>query len=81
MADKFPQPRPASAPPASSADQLFRADYDHVVGEATCSRCWEDQQLARVVCEESGPRVHWVDCVRESSDEGLSDVRAVTWRK
>ena len=59
MADKFPRLRPASAPPGSSADQLFEADYDHVVGEATCDRCRMDRQVAREVREESGPRVHY----------------------
>jgi len=59
MADKFPRLRPASTPLGSSADQLFEADYDHVVGEATCARCRVDRQVARAVREESGPRVHY----------------------
>jgi nucleoside phosphorylase len=58
MADKFPLLHPASAPPGSSADQLFEADYDHVVGEATCAQCRSDRQVARPA-RESRPRVHY----------------------
>jgi nucleoside phosphorylase len=56
---KFPRLRHASVPPASSADRLFEADYDHVLGEATCANCRADRQVARLAREESGPMVHY----------------------
>jgi nucleoside phosphorylase len=59
MGDKFPRLRPASAPPASSADRLFKADYDHVEGEMTCAKCRADQEVIRRGREESGPIVHY----------------------
>lgn len=47
---------PCERASGSSADQLFEADYDHMVGEATCTWC-------RV---ESAARVHQaVGCVGE----------------
>lgn len=59
MGDKFPRLRPASAPPASSADRLFKADYDHVEGEMTCAKCRANQEVIRRAREESGPMVHY----------------------
>jgi nucleoside phosphorylase len=59
MVAKFPRLRLASAPPSSSADQLFEADYDHVINETTCAQCRVDRQVARPAREESGPRVHY----------------------
>jgi nucleoside phosphorylase len=56
---KFPRLRHASSPPASMADRLFEADYDHVLGEATCAKCQADRQVARLAREESGPMVHY----------------------
>jgi nucleoside phosphorylase len=56
---KFPRLRSASAPPASSADRLFEADYNHVPGEATCAKCQADRQVVRPAREESVPMVHY----------------------
>jgi hypothetical protein len=51
---------PCERASGSSADQLFEADYDHMVGEATCTWC-------RV---ESAARLHHaVGRVGESGDE------------
>jgi nucleoside phosphorylase len=56
---KFPRLRHASGPPASSDDRLFEADYDHVLGEATCAKCQTDRQVVRPARGESGPIVHY----------------------
>jgi hypothetical protein len=41
--------------PGSSADQLFEADYDHVVDEATRARCRVSRQWPGAVRKGAGP--------------------------
>jgi hypothetical protein len=47
VASKYPRLRAASTAPSSQDDGLFEADYNHVVGEATCVRCDVDRLVSR----------------------------------
>jgi nucleoside phosphorylase len=47
MAAKYPLLRATTISPGIQQDQLFEADYDHNVGEASCVNCRSDRLVAR----------------------------------
>jgi hypothetical protein len=47
MGAKYPRLRNASTAPSSQDDWLFEADYNHVVGKATCVQCDADRLVSR----------------------------------
>jgi len=59
MASKYPRLRAASTAPSSQDDGLFEADYNHVVGEATCVRCDVDRLVGRPPRADNNPAVHY----------------------
>jgi nucleoside phosphorylase len=59
MASKYPRLRAASTAPSSQDDKLFEADYNHVVGEATCVRCDVDRLVSRPPRADNNPAVHY----------------------
>jgi nucleoside phosphorylase len=59
VGNRFPPLRFACMPPVSPTDQLFEADYNHEVGEATCDRCQMERQVTRPTRQKSGPMVHY----------------------
>src|ERR1700733_9454526 len=59
MGSKYPRLRAAGTAPGSQLDRLFEADYNHVVGEATCVQCRADRVVSRPERANNIPAVHY----------------------
>lgn len=59
MTSRYPRLRAASTFPGAAHDQLFKAEYGHIVGESTCFSCLADQSVLRPPREDSSPRIHY----------------------
>jgi nucleoside phosphorylase len=59
MASEYPLFGTDSTLPPAEHDQLFKAEYDHVVGESTCVNCLADQTVLRSKREDRSPRIHY----------------------
>jgi nucleoside phosphorylase len=59
MGSKYPRLRAAGTAPGSQLDRLFEADYNHVMGEATCVQCRADRVVSRPERADNIPAVHY----------------------
>jgi nucleoside phosphorylase len=59
MGSRYSRLRTVGSYPGVEHDQLFEAEYEHAVGEASCVNCHGDRLVRRSQREDDGPAIHY----------------------